>query len=297
MAERRMFSKAVIDSDMFLDMPLSAQALYFHLSMRADDDGFVNNPKKIQRMTSCTDDDLKLLVAKNFIIPFESGIVVIKHWRIHNYIKSDRYKETVYQDEKRMLTIEKNKVYSLGIPNVNQCVSVMETKRIHDVSKMDTQDRLDKDSIELGKDSIEEEYIHTSKVAPVQPQTIVNMYNRICVSYPKVTKLSESRKKAIRVRLKMYSIEEFQKLFEMAEGSSFLKGSNNRNWSANFDWLVKDANMAKVLDGNYSDSTESKPKEPEQQESYLEKWSREIEEVREREGLPKYEYETEGPFK
>lgn len=297
MAERRMFSKAVIDSDMFLDMPLSAQALYFHLSMRADDDGFVNNPKKIQRMTSCTDDDLKLLVAKNYIIPFESGIVVIKHWRIHNYIKSDRYKETVYQDEKRMLTIEKNKVYSLGIPNVNQCVSEMEPKCIHEVSEMDTQDRLGKYSIELDKDSIEEEYIYTSKVAPVQPQTIVDMYNRICVSYPKVTKLSESRKKAIRARLKMYSIEEFQKLFEMAEGSSFLKGSNNRNWSASFDWLVKDANMAKVLDGNYSDSTESKPKEPEQQESYLEKWSREIEEAREREGLPKYEYETEGPFK
>lgn len=150
--------------------------------------------------------------------------------------------------------------------------------------------------LELEKE-IEEEYIHTSKVAPVQPQTIVDMYNRICVSYPKVTKLSESRKKAIRARLKMYSVEEFQKLFEMAEGSSFLKGSNNRNWSANFDWLLKDANMAKVLDGNYSDSTESKPKEPEQQESYLEKWSREIEEAREREGLPKYEYETEGPFK
>ena len=141
MAERRMFAKTVIDSDAFLDMPLSTQALYFHLSMRADDDGFINNPKKIQRMVGCADDDLKLLIAKNFIIPFESGIVVIKHWRIHNYIRNDRYKETVYQEEKAMLNTKGNKAYTLnqpfGIPNDNQ---------------METQVRLGKDSI--GKDSI-----------------------------------------------------------------------------------------------------------------------------------------------
>ena len=100
MAERRMFAKTIIDSDAFLDMPLSTQALYFHLSMRADDDGFINNPKKIQRMIGACDDDLKVLIVKRFIIPFESGIVVIKHWKIHNYIRNDRYKETVYQEEK-----------------------------------------------------------------------------------------------------------------------------------------------------------------------------------------------------
>ena len=88
MAERRMFAKTIIDSDAFLDMPLSSQALYFHLNMRADDDGFVNSPKKIQRLIGCTDDDFKLLIAKSFIIPFESGVVVIKHWRINNYIRS-----------------------------------------------------------------------------------------------------------------------------------------------------------------------------------------------------------------
>ena len=100
MAERRMFAKTIIDSDAFLDMPLSAQSLYFHLSMRADDDGFINNPRKIQRMIGASDDDYKLLIAKNFIICFQSGVVVIKHWRIHNYIQSDRYKETVYLEEK-----------------------------------------------------------------------------------------------------------------------------------------------------------------------------------------------------
>ena len=143
MAERRMFAKTIIDSDAFLDMPLSTQALYFHLSMRADDDGFINNPKKIQRMIGACDDDLKVLIVKRFIIPFESGIVVIKHWKIHNYIRNDRYKETVYQEEKAQLTEKENKSYSvcngmtLGIPNGNKTVY-----------QMDTQVRLGKDRID-----------------------------------------------------------------------------------------------------------------------------------------------------
>ena len=115
MAERRMFAKTIIDSDSFLDMPMSSQALYFHLSMRADDDGFLNNPKKIQRMIGATEDDLKLLIAKNFIITFESGVIVIKHWKIHNYIQKDRYKPTVYQEEKDLLTLKENGSYTLGI--------------------------------------------------------------------------------------------------------------------------------------------------------------------------------------
>lgn len=138
MAERRMFTKKITNSDAFIDMPLSTQALYFHLNMEADDDGFNSSPKKIQRMIGASDDDLKLLFAKNFIIPFESGIVVIKHWKLHNYIRNDRYKETVYQEEKSMLELKENNVYTLGIPNGYQ---------------MDTQVRLGKDSI--GKDSID----------------------------------------------------------------------------------------------------------------------------------------------
>lgn len=108
-----MFAKTIVDSDSFLDMPLSTQALYFHLSMRADDDGFINNPRKIQRMIGCSDDDLKVLVAKNFIIPFDSGVVVIKHWKIHNYIRGDRKKDTVYPEEMALLTVKDNGAYSL----------------------------------------------------------------------------------------------------------------------------------------------------------------------------------------
>ena len=156
MAEKRMFSKTIIDSDAFLDMPLSSQVLYFHLSMRADDDGFVNNPRKIQRMIGCGDDDLKLLMAKKFLIPFDSGIVVIKHWRIHNYIRNDRYKETNYIEEKSMLGVEENKSYTLISEN-EDCTPLLSlsdkrlTDGIPNVNQMDTQNRLDKIRIDKNR--------------------------------------------------------------------------------------------------------------------------------------------------
>ena len=148
MADRRMFSKTIIDSDTFLDMPLSAQALYFHLSMRADDDGFVNNPKKIQRMIGASDDDCRLLIMKQLIITFDSGVIVIKHWRLHNYIQKDRYKPTLYQNEKSTLELDESKVY---------------TKCIQDVSNMDTQVRLGK--VRLGKVKESEDKPHSPKKA------------------------------------------------------------------------------------------------------------------------------------
>ncbi|WP_349582130.1 conserved phage C-terminal domain-containing protein [Leuconostoc citreum] len=136
MAQRRMFSKKVTDTDTFLDMPLSTQALYFHLNMHADDDGFIDNTKTIQRMIGSSDDDRKLLVAKQFLLPFENGLVVIKDWRVHNYIQGDRYHKTQYINEKSQLVVEENNMY---------------TKRVQDVSNMDTQVRLGK--VRLGKDS------------------------------------------------------------------------------------------------------------------------------------------------
>ncbi len=138
MAERRMFAKTIIDSDAFLDMPATTQLLYFHLSMRADDDGFINKPKAIMRNCRCNDDDMKLLIAKKFIIPFESGVVVVKHWKIHNYIAKDRYTETKYKEEKSTLMLDENKAYT-------QC--------IQDVYELETQVRLGKDR--LVKDSID----------------------------------------------------------------------------------------------------------------------------------------------
>lgn len=137
MAERRMFAKTIIDSDAFLDMPITARLLYYDLGMRADDDGFVNSPKKIMRMIGASDDDLRVLISKKFIIPFESGVVVIKHWRIHNYIRKDTYTETTYKDEKALLELDENKAYRVP--------------RGRAVDESLTQDSIGKDR--LGKDS------------------------------------------------------------------------------------------------------------------------------------------------
>lgn len=113
MAQKRMFNNLVIGSDDFLEMPDSSQNLYFHLSMQADDDGFVDNWKSIMRMTGKKEDDLKILIAKSFIIPFDTGILVIRHWRLNNYIQKDRYKETVHRQEKSTLKLGENNVYEL----------------------------------------------------------------------------------------------------------------------------------------------------------------------------------------
>ena len=118
MAERRMFTKKITDSDPFTEMPLSAQALYFHLNMNADDDGFLNNPKKIQRSIGASEDDLKLLIAKRFILTFKKGVIVIKHWRMHNLLRKDRYNETQYIEEKETLLIQKDGSYTEKPPEL-----------------------------------------------------------------------------------------------------------------------------------------------------------------------------------
>ena len=137
MAKRRMFSLDIVDTDAFLEMPPTSQNLYFHLGMRADDDGFVANPNKIMKSIGSCVDDLRVLTAKRFVIGFENGIIVIKHWKINNYIPNDRYRATCYIDEKKRLQLKENGSY---------------TECIQDVSNLDTQDRLGKDR--LGKDRL-----------------------------------------------------------------------------------------------------------------------------------------------
>ena len=123
MAQKRMFDKTITNADDFLEMPMSSQVLYFHLSMNADDDGFVNNWKSIMRMVGAKDDDLKVLASKQYIIPFDSGVIVIKHWRINNYLRTDRYVETKYKEEKQKLSLDNNLVYQLytnGIHSIEE---------------------------------------------------------------------------------------------------------------------------------------------------------------------------------
>ena len=170
MPERRMFAKTIVTSDAFLDMPATARCLYFTLCMFADDDGFVNNPRSVMRQCGAHDDDMKILIAKNFVLLFETGVIVIKHWRIHNYIQKDRYHPTKYQEEMSMLTENKNGGYSL------------DTSCVQSVSKMDTEVRLGK--VSKGKDI---KYISpkiTSDEVEVVPQNEV-WFTQFWDKYPK----------------------------------------------------------------------------------------------------------------
>lgn len=148
MAERRMFAKTIVTSDAFLDMPATSRSLYMLLCVMADDDGFVNAPRSIMRQSGATDDDMKLLIGKRFVLTFESGIVVIKHWRIHNLIQKDRYKETKYLEEKATLALDENNAYTEADHTVYpEC--------IQPVSKVEPQVRLGK--VSTGKSSIGED--------------------------------------------------------------------------------------------------------------------------------------------
>ena len=159
MAEKRMFAKSIVLSDAFLDMPMSARCLYFTLSMFADDDGFINAPRGIMRQAGCSVDDMKILIAKAFVIPFETGVVVIRHWRINNILKSDRYNPTKCQTE----------------------MSLLETDSTGAYQKVEPQYRLVKDSIEEG-----------SKYNDQNPTDFDAEFDRIWSLYPR----KEGRKMA-----------------------------------------------------------------------------------------------------
>ena len=160
MAERRMFAKTIVTSDAFLDMPATTRCLYFTLAMFADDDGFVNSPKSIMRQSGASEDDLKILFTKRYILGFDSGVIVIKHWKIHNLIQKDRYKETTYLEEKAQLVLDDKKAYT-------EAISKKETPCIQSVSKTETQVSIGKDSI--GKDSIVAASAHARDGRPQQP--------------------------------------------------------------------------------------------------------------------------------
>ena len=205
MAERRMMSKSIIKSDTFLDMPATTQNLYFHMLLDADDDGFINAPKSIMRMIGAKEDDMKVLVAKQFVIPFESGVVVIKDWKIHNYIQNDRYKPSTLP-ERNLLNIQKDKTYTL-----KGDVSKMDTECIQTVSI--GKDRLGKDRLgkdRLGKDRLEI-YCHVSHDDETQkPHVEIIEYLNLKTG----SKFKPSTKpyvQAIQARLKEgYSVDDFK---------------------------------------------------------------------------------------
>lgn len=232
MASRRMFSLQVIDTDKFIEMSISARLLYYELGMRADDDGFISSPLKIIRAVGCSIDDLKLLIAKGYVISFDSGIVVIRHWKMNNYIQADRYKKTIYQDEVKTLDLSNN-VYNSN----NACIQPVSIGK----------DRLGEDR--LGKDNISSS-TSVDRQPPFDYQSVIDCFNSVCVSLPKVQKLTDKRRKAIKSAAALLDKMTFAELFSIVENSDFLTGRKSE-WSCGFDWILKPANLTKIIEGNY----------------------------------------------
>lgn len=266
MAERRMFSKKVIDSDKFLDMPLSAQNVYFHLSMRADDDGFLNNAQKTIRMIGAAREDYDVLLSCGFIIDFGNGVCVITHWNMNNYIRSDRYKETVHQDEKNRLVLTKSKIYELAQKR-NEAedeaaidIIAEETSGIPHVSILETQYSSGK--VSEDKDSEDKNITCNQTMKPESEseivmentdyeQEIMNKWNSIGIS--KISSIQNNRKKLLKARVAEHGINHVLKAVDNINKSAFLKGQNPRGWLITFDWLIRPNNFIKVLEGNYDD--------------------------------------------
>lgn len=193
-----MFSNTITDSDLFLEMSLSAQALYFHLGLHADDEGFVSSPKRIVRATGCNEDDLKLLIAKGFVICFDSGIIVITHWNLHNSIRKDRKKDTFFKTEKALLTLN-NGVYS---EVDNQLTTTCQPTD----NRMSAQDKISKDNI----NNIVEQSptIHISEIKEII--SYLNQKER--TNYKPTTKTTQ---KHINARLNEgYTVDDFKKVID-----------------------------------------------------------------------------------
>lgn len=263
MAQKRMFTMKIVDSDAFLEMPLSTQCLYFHLNMRADDDGFIGNTKRIMKITGASEDDLRLLIAKRFVLTFEDGVIVIKHWRMHNTLSRDRYAETSYTDEKKMLLLKDNGSYSLTGGNP------IDDTRLIERSGRQTQQRRNKDAtktlsdidkgldIELDKDKEKDNNLIVSKdtIRQTDVRRVIEEWNKlqdVGIAPIRDIKPASKRCQMLKGRIREYGMNDLLKAMDNIRNSDFLRGENKNGWMITFDWFVKPNNFLKVLEGNYN---------------------------------------------
>ena len=229
-----MFAKTIVLSDAFLDMPLTTRCLYFTLGMVADDDGFVNNPKSIMRQCGAQEDDMKILLAKNFLIPFDSGVVVIKHWRINNYLQNDRKKDTKYIEEMSALTVKDNGAYHLESPMYTEpCIQGMYTQ--NSIDKLS----IDKDSITTDAD------------------VVLAKWNELGFNGIRNIVPGSERDRLLKARIKENGLDAVLEAIEKIKASDFLHGQNKNNWTIFFDWFIRPRNFLKVLEGNYDNRGEN----------------------------------------
>lgn len=242
MAERRMFTKKITDSDAFIEMPSTTQALYLHLNQAADDDGFNNQIQIAMMKAHASVDDLKLLMLKNFIIRFENGVIVIKHWRMHNTLRKDRYTPTNFQEELAQLSIKENLSYSLS----DGCQVVANGLPQDRIGK----DRLGEDSINT---TISEDIVCQTETVRLDVKSILGAWNSLSdYGIKPVSKINTSSKRyqSLCARIKEHGEESVLKAIENIKHSDFLQGKS-KDWIITFDWFVKPNNFPKVLEGNY----------------------------------------------
>lgn len=251
MARKRMFDIEIINQDSFLDLPSEAIALYFLLGMNADDEGFIA-PKRIMRLYNIANDTLKVLISKNYVIPFESGVVVITDWKRNNYLDINKIKPTMYIEEKKLLDFDTDKQqYTLNLavsmvkPKLNQSLT--------EVKQKFTQSSIEENSIE--ENSIDKNSIDKSRVVEERKEKrniLVELYNSTCSNLPRVQKITEKRNKAIDKFIKEFTEDEIQEIFIIANNSDFLTGNNDRNWKADFDFIMRIDKATAILEGKYS---------------------------------------------
>ncbi len=231
MAQRRMFSKKIVDTDLFLELSHNAQLLYFHLSLQADDDGFISSPKRILRMINLIEDDLTELIDKEFIIKFENGVCVVKHWLIHNCIQKDRYTGTLYLSEMKRLS-KINSVYEL----------IKETDCIQNVSNLEPQGSL----VKVSKDYVSKE---KEKANDTDVLKIVDLYNKHCPNLLPVLEITENRRKKVKTLLCTYPLETIEKAYIAIGESEFCSGK--KGFKASFDFCIDVDKINSALEGKY----------------------------------------------
>lgn len=279
MAEKRMFAKTIVLSDAFLDMPMSARCLYFTFGMLADDDGFVSSPKGIMRQCGASMDDLNILIAKRYVLAFDSGIIVIKHWRINNYLRQDRYTPTTYVEEKETLSLDAKGAYveageaASGIPPGIPLVDhpVYPDKDREDKDRLE-EDRLDQEREDNGTLSDE------SVCRPEDVRRVVDAWQTLGIQ--KLRKIPDSTTNAgkmLRARIRDYGIGSVLEAIEIVRASDFLMG-RVKDFQITFDWFVRPNNFLNIVNGKYDnrDKPEAKTRQGREMQSkydMMQKWS------------------------
>lgn len=239
MAEKRMFAKSIVLSDAFLDMPMSARCLYFTLSMFADDDGFVSSPKGIMRQCGASEDDLRVLLSKRYVLAFDSGVIVIKHWRINNFLRKDRHISTTYKEELATLMLDEKGAYV--------------------------------ESVNCGQPSIEENSIDKSRVVedPTDDEIIdsiksaFNSQTNIAAKIQVIPPLNR-RWNNIMLCVKQYGFDIVLEAIRHLDDNEFFQ-----TWKPSFDWVVDPNNMLKIIEGNYK---QGKKQDGDADKEWIERW-------------------------